>query len=123
MSNLSHTQQARFAEMMLPVIRDDIYPVVLQAACRIARSQPNLTSTELADAVDQAVKEKLEEHDRFISEREAARLKEQRDPKHGAATVQPIGFPVTQPKGLPDPSRPRPARLQLVGRWHEQMAS
>src|SRR4051812_42169289 len=64
MSNLSHKEQARFAEMMLPEFAETVYPVVLQAACQVARSQPNLTGTELQEAADRAVKEKLEEHER-----------------------------------------------------------
>lgn len=81
MTNLSRQQHARFSELMFPYFVETAYPLLLQSACRVARDQPNLTGTDFAIAVDRSVKEVMHEYDRIIGEREAAKLKEQRDRK------------------------------------------
>jgi hypothetical protein len=88
MTNLSQRQHARFSELMFPYFVETAYPILLQTACRVARDQPNLTGTDFEIAVDRAVKEVMHEYDRIISEREAAKLKEQRDRKSDPETIR-----------------------------------
>jgi hypothetical protein len=66
---------------MFPYFVETAYPLLLQTACRVARAQPNLTGSDFEIAVNQAVKGVMDEYDRIIGEREAAKLKEQRDRK------------------------------------------
>jgi hypothetical protein len=85
---LSPTEAGRYSQMVFEQLLWTLFPILLREAVRLVKERPLAADQELVQALNERMRESMEEYDRKITALEASKLKEERDRTSSTDTVK-----------------------------------